>query len=94
MTAGSKNPNYLVVEGFEDMYSIRGLMTAHILWPEGGAESAPVFIHRGGGAEEILKPAFLTSILKSSSIQKLGIVIDTDNHAESRYKRLFDTCHA
>jgi hypothetical protein len=84
----SNNPNQLVVEGFADLYSVAGLMSAHIAWPP-GKMNAPVYIHMGNGAEEILKDGFLTTFLKSSVIKSFGVMLDADTKPRSRYTSIF-----
>ncbi len=87
--SNSNNPNQLVVEGFGDLYSVVGLMRAHVTWPQDRA-SAPVHIHMGNGAEEILRDGFLTTFLKSSVIKSFGVMLDADIKPRGRYNRIRD----
>jgi len=79
--------NQLVVEGFADLYSVVSLMKAHVAWAD-GKENAPVFIHMGNGAEEILKTGYLTAFLKSRPIRRFGVILDADAKPKSRYSRI------
>ncbi len=76
-----------MVEGYADLYSVVGLMSAHVPWPQGKL-SAPVYIHMGNGAEEILKDCFLTTFLKSSVIKSFGVMLDADTKPRGRYIRI------
>ena len=78
-----------MVEGFGDLYSVVGLMRAHVTWPQDRA-SAPVHIHMGNGAEEILRDGFLTTFLKSSVIKSFGVMLDADIKPRGRYNRIRD----
>jgi hypothetical protein len=88
---GSSNPNQLIVEGYDDLYSVVGLMRAHVNWPERRAND-PVNIHMGNGAEEILKDGFLSTFLKSSVIKRLGVMLDADAKLRVRYRRILAIC--
>lgn len=58
MGTSKSNPKQLIVEGYQDLYSVHGLMRAHIHWPD-GKENAPIWIEMGGSAEEILEPGYI-----------------------------------
>ena len=89
----NENPRRLIVEGYEDLYSVRGIMRAHINWPETLDESLyPVFIDRGKSAQEILRKEYLGVILKSAPIKILGIMIDADESSAQRYQSLYNLC--
>jgi hypothetical protein len=77
----------LVVEGYDDLFSVVGLMRAHIPWPQ-DATSAPVYIEIGKSADEILENDYLTTILKSRAIKELGIMLDADTKPNGRYSRI------
>jgi hypothetical protein len=76
-----------VVEGFADLYSVVGLMSAHVPWPQGKTD-APVYIHMGNGADEILKDGFLTAFLKSRVITSFGVMLDADTKPRGRFRRV------
>ncbi len=67
----------MVVEGYEDLCSVVGLMKAHSPWPQDPA-SAPVFIEIGNSADEILEDEYLRIMLKSREIKELGVMLDAD----------------
>ena len=92
--SGKDHPRRLVVEGYEDLYVVRGLMRFHIDWPETKDEDKyPVFIDRGGSVDEILNKHFLDVLIKSKLPRILGIMIDADREpAGRRYRKLRGLC--
>ena len=83
------NSRRLVVEGIDDLYSVVGVMRAHISWPADQVK-APVWIDRFGSVDEILKPDHINMLMKSSNIQMLGIMVDANSNCSSRYKSIYD----
>jgi hypothetical protein len=83
--------NRMLVEGQEDKFSIIQLMKHHIDWPE-DKSLYPVTIELGGSAEEILARGFLTTKLKSSEVDILGVVLDADDNCDERWNRLRALC--
>jgi hypothetical protein len=84
-----------VVEGQDDLFAVVGLMRAHVDWPEGPESKtlAPVFIHNGNGAAEILKKeGLLTVFLKSPDLRTGGIVLDADTKPRGRYESVRKLC--
>jgi hypothetical protein len=90
----TNNPNQLVVEGYDDLSAIVNLMRSFVDWPEGkdSKEKAPVYIHIGNGAEEILKDGYLSVFLKGPTLQTAGIVLDADTKPRGRYTRVRTLC--
>lgn len=86
-----KNPKRLVVEGFQDLYAVHGLMRAHINWPD-GKENAPVWIDIGNGVEDILKIDYIPTKLKESGLRILGVMLDADTQPSNRYNRIRKQC--
>lgn len=58
-------------------------------WP---SSDLPVHIEALGGVDEILKPGFLESQLRSSGLEALGIVLDADSDAAARWDQLRALC--
>ncbi|HEY1184879.1 MAG TPA: DUF3226 domain-containing protein [Bryobacteraceae bacterium] len=87
MGTNKSNPKQLVVEGFQDLYSVHGLMRAHIDWPD-GKENAPVWIEIGKSAEEILEPGYISLKLKEPFTETLGVILDADTSPRGRYGRI------
>lgn len=85
------NSNQLVVEGYDDLYSVVGLMKGYVPWPNDVA-NAPVYIHIGNGAEEILRTGYLSVILKGSALKTLGVMLDADAKPKARYDRVRSLC--
>jgi hypothetical protein len=94
LRAMSSNTNWLVVEGRDDLFSVIGLMCAHVAWPKtrGGA-GAPVHIEIGNGVDDILADAYIPTLLKSPEIKILGVMVDADTKTpDGRYQRLRQLC--
>lgn len=85
------NPRNLIVEGYDDLYSVQGLMSAHIPWPP-GKDNAPVYIHIGKSADEILAEGYITTILKIHGVKTVGVMLDADTKPKSRYTRIRTLC--
>jgi hypothetical protein len=95
MGGGIRNPNQLMVEGQDDLFAVVGLMRAHVDWPEGkdSKQSAPVYIHNGNGAPEILKKeGFFAVLLKSPDLRATGVVLDADETPKGRYESIRSLC--
>ena len=90
---GSNHPRRLAVEGFEDLYSVVGIMRAYIDWPE-RVEEAPVWIEQVGSADEILDSTYLDVLLRSVPVKMAGIMIDANSNADSRYRRICNKCNS
>jgi hypothetical protein len=88
------NPNQLIVEGQDDLFAIAWLMRAFVDWPEGKGSkaSAPVYIHDGNGADEILRDEYLPVFLKSPVLKAAGIVLDADAVPRGRYQSICQRC--
>lgn len=90
-----RNPKRLVVEGYDDLYSVREIMRTEIEWPDTGESDYPVYIDRGKSVGEILKKEYMNVLLKSSTIRTLGIMIDADQvGVSSRYQSMHNLCSA
>jgi hypothetical protein len=84
-------PKRLVVEGNDDKHSVLSLARSRLQWPN-KPEDAPVYIDVIGGAEEILKPSYLTTLLKTRELKITGIMLDANTKTESRYERIRKVC--
>lgn len=87
----SFNPNRLIVEGFEDLFSVQSLMSAHIPWAQ-GKENAPVLIEVGMSANQILVEGYLTAHIKTAGVDVVGVMLDADVNPKGRYTRIRDLC--
>jgi hypothetical protein len=70
-------------------------MRAHVDWPEGKDSKmyAPVFIHNGNGAPEILKKEGVFAVLlKSPVLKAAGVILDADGTANGRYESIRKLC--
>ncbi|HZL51689.1 MAG TPA: DUF3226 domain-containing protein [Terracidiphilus sp.] len=87
-----KTRSWLVVEGYDDLYSVVSLMRAHTDWPE-DKSNAPVWIDIGKSVDEIIEPVYLQTLLKASNIDVLGILLDAEQKDPgARYGRIRDIC--
>ena len=86
-----KQKSRLIVEGQDDLFSVVGLMRAHVNWPQ-ELSSAPVFIDVGKSVSEILEKVYLTTMLKSPEINTLGIMLDADDNPAGRYQSFHGIC--
>ena len=92
---GGGNPKRLVVEGYDDLYSVREIMRTQIEWPDTSESEYPIYIDIGKSVNEILKKEYMGVLLKSSTIRTLGIMIDADqNGVTRRYQSLYNLCSA
>ncbi len=64
-------------------------MRAHTPWPE-DREETPVWIDIGRSADEIL--SYLPVLLKSTTIQTLGVMLDANSRPVPRYNSLRQVC--
>ncbi len=83
--------NRMVVEGHEDKYAVIQLMGYHIAWPDDKV-NAPVRIELGGGVDDILATGFISSKLKESGVDILGVVLDADDSFDVRWRRIRTLC--
>ena len=74
-----------------DLFSIVGLVSAHVNWPKEELRW-PVFIHIGNGAEEILKDGVIALYLKGPVVKTLGIMLDADTKPKGRYQSIRHRC--
>jgi hypothetical protein len=87
----TRNPNQMIVEGFDDRHSVVGLMKAHVDWPK-EEHLWPVHIHQGGGADEILRDGVLLSYLRGSTVKTFGVMLDADAKPSGRYDAIRAIC--
>ena len=87
----SLKPKQLLVEGEEDKFAVVGLMEHHVSWSNNKAQ-APVFIEAAGSVSEILNATYIRTKLKESGLEILGIMIDADDHPDTRWSSLRSTC--
>ncbi len=92
---GDGKAKRLVVEGYDDLYSVREILRTQIKWPDASESEYPVYIDIGRSVNEILSKDYMGVLLKSSTIRTLGIMIDAnDKGAGSRYQSLYNLCGA
>jgi hypothetical protein len=85
------NPNLLVVEDTDLKGVVIGLMRHYIQWSD-ETEKRPAEIKVGGSADEILRPAELSTCLKASDVKSFGIVIDAEDNFEGHWGRIKAFC--
>lgn len=87
----TSNPKQLIVEGPVDLFSVVGLVSAHVEWPKKEL-LWPVFIQIGNGAEEILKEGLIALYLKGPVVKTFGIMLDADTKPRGRYQSIRHRC--
>jgi len=87
----NQNPNKLFVEGHDDLRSVVGLMRHHVKWSEKKTD-APVWIEIGSGVTKILQKEYLSTLMKDPSSKVLGVMLDADLDAGSRYDSFRKLC--
>lgn len=80
-------PNWLLVEGFNDLNSVVGIVRKHTSWGD-TKETAPVWIENMEGVSKVLSSEKIGVILKNKRLQALGILIDANSSCESRFQRI------
>lgn len=79
------------MEGDTDRGVIAGLMEANgVVWPD--HPDSPVFIDSLGSVDEILKPGVLEVELGASGLEALGVVVDANGDANTRWIDLSEWC--
>ena len=85
------HPRKLLVEGESDRRVIAALMEANgVPWPN--PPNSPVSIDTRGSVDEILKPGVLEAELGASGLEALGVVVDANGNAASRWDDLRTWC--
>ncbi|HVX63214.1 MAG TPA: DUF3226 domain-containing protein [Pirellulales bacterium] len=86
------HPKKLLVEGEEDKRVIPQLIEAHgVEWGENRQEWI-VLIEQLGGIEPLLESAVIETELKVRGLEVLGIVVDANDSAAERWKRIRNRC--
>ena len=81
------------MEGDTDRGVIASLMEANgVEWPD--PPDSPVFIDSRGSIDEILKPGVLEAELGASGLEALGVVVDANGDANTRWDDLNEWCRA
>ena len=79
------------MEGATDRGVIAALMEANgVPWPD--PPNSPVFIDTRGSVDEILKPGVLGAELAASGLESLGVVVDANSDAASRWEDVRSWC--
>jgi hypothetical protein len=60
-------------------------MRHYINWPTNSKDDYPVWIEVGFGASKILDRVYLSTSIKDPSTKVLGVMLDADLDATSRY---------
>jgi hypothetical protein len=85
------SPRKLLVEGDEEKRVIPYFMDEHVLWGNKQDEWA-VSISEFGGVDELLKPGNIEAESKVPGLRAMGIVVDADDHFDSRWARVRERC--
>ncbi len=84
---GKAHTKFLLTEGSDDVFAIASLMSNYVAW---GADKNewPVMIKPAGSVEELLNGAYISTNLKTSGLEALGIVLDANDSFEKRWKQI------
>ena len=83
-----EHPRKLLVEGETDKRIIPYLMEENgVTWPDERGKY-PVCLEKYGGIDEILKPGRIAGHLRETGLEALGVVVDADGDAASRWDEL------
>jgi hypothetical protein len=86
------NANRLLVEGDDEKRVIPYFMDEHVVW--GNRENEWVVqIEQFDGIDKMLKPGVIEAELKTPGLKALGIVVDANDHFDSRWARIRERCH-
>ena len=85
------HPRKLLVEGESDKRVIPYLLEANgVAWPE--APDHPVDIESYGGLDKVLEPGVIEAEIRVSGLEALGVVVDADGDAASRWNDVRTWC--
>jgi hypothetical protein len=87
----SHKPNKLLLEGHDDLFSVAGLMRHFVNWPD-NKDDVPVWIQVGKGVSIILEKDYISTSIKDPSTTVLGVMLDADLDASSRYDSFRNLC--
>lgn len=83
--------NLLLVEGTKDLFAIQALMQAHVPWSK-DRKQWPARLEDMKGVEELLKAGAISARLKTPGLSILGVILDADKSAASRYQKVRHRC--
>jgi hypothetical protein len=84
---GKSHTKFLLTEGKDDVHSIVGLMSNHVEWGT-TKDQWPVKIESAGSVGELLNDTYISTYLKSSGLEALGVVLDANDSFEGRWERV------
>jgi hypothetical protein len=83
--------NFLMVEGRQDRFVIPELIEANgVNW--GNRQKPVVFIQEYDGYLKLVDPLEISTALKGSGLEALGIMVDADEHPDQRWQSLRNAC--
>lgn len=87
----TSHKNVLMVEGRQDKFVIPELIEASgVNW--GSRHNPVVFIRDCGGHEQLTDPLEISTALKESGLETLGIMLDADEYPDQRWQSLKNAC--
>lgn len=87
------NPNLLLVEGKDELYTIPFFMDRFVEWGRNKGEWV-VEIKEQGGVKELLKRRNFNAASKTFGLKALGVILDADDEFDSRWARVRELCRA
>ena len=82
---------FLLTEGKDDAFAIASLMSHYVPWGH-HEDQWPVKIEAAGSADELLKPAYISSCFKRAGLDAIGILLDADEDFKGRWASIRRTC--
>lgn len=84
-------PKKLIVEGQQDKRVIPELIEAYgILWEKTKRE--PIVYIQSYGSDNFIDAAIISTELKASGLEALGIIIDADENPQGRWQSIRNAC--
>lgn len=87
----ASHKNVLMVEGRQDKFVIPELIEANgVNW--GTRKKPVVFIRDYDGYTKLVNPLEISTALKDSGLEALGIMVDADEYPDQRWQSLRNAC--
>jgi hypothetical protein len=86
-----QNPNLLLVEGKNDLYSLANFMKHYVDWGD-NEEKRVVEIKQFGAVEKLLGPGRIEAASKTPGLSALGIIVDANDSLASRWASVRNRC--
>jgi hypothetical protein len=85
------NQNLLLVEGKDEQFTLPFFMDEFVVWGD-NKEQRAVEIKELDGVDNLLKPGVIEAESKVPGLRALGIIVDANEHFNSRWLRVRERC--